>query len=224
MTPKEPRPALRCAFLGADIDAARACGELRQAGIPAEMVEGAGNTATGALGDGYPAPLGGSWLAAVMVAAADQERAAEVLADFACGRPLDPLDFGRPLAAAAGRFTEAEHCLLTDLVAEVAAIYGDRLQALKLVGSRARGEARADSDWDFLVFLDACEHDVEGPRMAELAATLEQRHGCAPLSLSPLSREQFLGLDAKFEGIVERFRCEALDLGPVAHPYRDLVE
>ena len=209
-----PPPEPACVFVGADEDAARACAVLRDAGIPAELVPGAGNPALGFFGDGFPSALGGSWLARVMVAAEDADSAAAALEGFACGRPVDPLDFGLPLAADDQRFDEGGRRLLADLVAEAAAIYGVRLQAVKLVGSRARGEARPDSDWDFLVFLDACDYEVEVPKMAELAATLEARHACTPLSISPMSREQFLGLDAKYSGITDNFRRDAVHLCP----------
>ena len=36
---------------------------------------------------------------------------------------------------------------------ELAALYGDRLERVVLFGSRARGEARVDSDYDVAVFL-----------------------------------------------------------------------
>nr|MBC8327257.1 hypothetical protein [Planctomycetota bacterium] len=49
---------------------------------------------------------------------------------------------------------------------------------------------------------------------AELAATLEARHACTPLSISPMSREQFLGLDAKYSGITDNFRRDAVHLCP----------
>ncbi len=206
---------LYCAFLGEDQDAARACGVLREAGISAELAGDELNAAPGFFGGDYPGPLGGSTLARVMVAAADRERARALLADFACGHPVDVAEFGLPLASAADRFDDGGRHLIADLVAEAAAIYGDRLQAVKLVGSRARGDARPDSDWDFLLFLDSCDYELEVPRLAELAAALERRHGCAELSISPMSREQFLGLDAKYEGITERFRRDAVALWPV---------
>jgi predicted nucleotidyltransferase len=48
--------------------------------------------------------------------------------------------------------------LLADPVLErfraaLAAIYGDRIERVVLFGSRARGDARADSDYDVAIFL-----------------------------------------------------------------------
>src|SRR5687767_2612870 len=43
--------------------------------------------------------------------------------------------------------------VLTRFRAALEAIYGDRLARVVLFGSRARGDARADSDYDVAVFL-----------------------------------------------------------------------
>jgi predicted nucleotidyltransferase len=37
--------------------------------------------------------------------------------------------------------------------AALAELYGDRLERVVLFGSRARGDARADSDYDIAVFI-----------------------------------------------------------------------
>lgn len=44
--------------------------------------------------------------------------------------------------------------ILTKLRAALAAAYGARLERVVLYGSRARGDARPDSDYDIAVFLD----------------------------------------------------------------------
>ncbi len=44
---------------------------------------------------------------------------------------------------------------LTEAKAQLATIYGDRLRRVVLYGSRARGDARPDSDVDLLVVLEA---------------------------------------------------------------------
>lgn len=43
--------------------------------------------------------------------------------------------------------------VLTRFRAALAALYGDRLERAVLFGSRARGDARRDSDYDVAVFL-----------------------------------------------------------------------
>lgn len=47
----------------------------------------------------------------------------------------------------------ADDPVLTRLRAALRALYGDRLERAVLFGSRARGDARPDSDYDVAVFL-----------------------------------------------------------------------
>ena len=53
--------------------------------------------------------------------------------------------------------------VLTRFRAAVVEIYGDRLERVVLFGSRARGDAREDSDYDVAVFLRGM-----GDRFAEM--------------------------------------------------------
>ena len=54
-----------------------------------------------------------------------------------------------------------------DVVSE---IYGERLERVVLFGSRARGDAVADSDYDVAVFLrDMPDRTVEMNRLADVA-------------------------------------------------------
>ena len=64
------------------------------------------------------------------------------------------------------------------------AIYGDRIERLVLFGSRARGDAHADSDYDVAVFLDDLTDrwrefhrlaDLRTDILAETRAFLEAR-------------------------------------------------
>jgi predicted nucleotidyltransferase len=65
--------------------------------------------------------------------------------------------------------------------AVVAKTYGDRLERVILYGSRARGDAQPDSDYDIAVFL----HDVndlntrwtEMDRLADISTTLLEEIG-----------------------------------------------
>lgn len=51
--------------------------------------------------------------------------------------------------------------------------YGDRLERAVLYGSRARGDADADSDWDVAVFLrDMTDRWVEAGRLAEITVAI----------------------------------------------------
>ena len=57
-------------------------------------------------------------------------------------------------------------------------IYGNRLERVVLFGSRARGDAREDSDYDVAVFLrDMDKRDPELYRLADLSTALIQETG-----------------------------------------------
>ena len=59
--------------------------------------------------------------------------------------------------------------LLRRFRAALAQIYGERLERVVLFGSRARGEARPDSDYDLAVFLNALpDRWAELDRLADL--------------------------------------------------------
>jgi predicted nucleotidyltransferase len=52
-------------------------------------------------------------------------------------------------------------------------IYGDRLERVVLFGSRARGDAHADSDYDVAVFLrDMADRFAEMNRLADLSTDI----------------------------------------------------
>src|SRR6266404_2591179 len=64
------------------------------------------------------------------------------------------------------------------------AIYGERIERMVLFGSRARGDAHADSDYDIAVFLEDMSHrwrefhrlaDLRTDILAETGAFLEAR-------------------------------------------------
>ncbi|MBV8055483.1 MAG: nucleotidyltransferase domain-containing protein [Deltaproteobacteria bacterium] len=55
----------------------------------------------------------------------------------------------------------------------VTEIYGDRVERMVLYGSRARGDAQADSDYDVAVFLrDMPDRMAEMNRLADLSTTI----------------------------------------------------
>ena len=57
--------------------------------------------------------------------------------------------------------------------AALALAYGPRLQRVVLFGSRARGQARADSDYDFAVFLNSSQGLWrESGRLAEIGTQI----------------------------------------------------
>jgi predicted nucleotidyltransferase len=63
--------------------------------------------------------------------------------------------------------------VLTQYRSELERLYGDRVQRVILFGSRARGEARDDSDYDVAVFLkDMDDRWKEFDRLADLETRL----------------------------------------------------
>jgi uncharacterized protein len=59
--------------------------------------------------------------------------------------------------------------ILRRICTSLRAIYGDRIERLVLFGSRARGDAHEDSDYDIAVFLeDLTDRWRESHRLADL--------------------------------------------------------
>jgi uncharacterized protein len=75
--------------------------------------------------------------------------------------------------------TPRDHPVLERFRAAVTGIYDERLERIMLYGSRARGDAREDSDYDVAVFL----HDytpgtsTELYRLADLSSTILDETG-----------------------------------------------
>jgi len=62
--------------------------------------------------------------------------------------------------------------------AAVTEIYGDRVERVVLFGSRARGDAQSDSDYDIAVFLrDLSNQDAEMNRLADLTTDILYSEG-----------------------------------------------
>ena len=56
--------------------------------------------------------------------------------------------------------------------------YGDRLERVVLFGSRARGQAQPDSDYDIAVFLrDLQDREAEMNRLADIATDILYQDG-----------------------------------------------
>jgi len=68
--------------------------------------------------------------------------------------------------------------ILTAFKARLDEIYGARMVRAVLFGSRGRGEARADSDYDIAVFLDDySDRWLESDRIADVAGELLRETG-----------------------------------------------
>jgi predicted nucleotidyltransferase len=69
--------------------------------------------------------------------------------------------------------------ILERLRAVLTEIYGDRLERVVLFGSRARGDAQPDSDYDVAVFLrDMPDRMPELNRLADVATDILYSEGC----------------------------------------------
>jgi predicted nucleotidyltransferase len=80
--------------------------------------------------------------------------------------------------------------ILHRLRQELEGLYGGRLERLILFGSRARGDAREDSDWDVAVVLVDYDGNLdEVTRLSDLAYDLLLETG-AVLSLKPFAPEE----------------------------------
>lgn len=68
--------------------------------------------------------------------------------------------------------------VLTRFRSALDTLYGDRIERVVLFGSRARGEARPDSDYDVAVFLRALDDRWrEADRIADLASAVMDETG-----------------------------------------------
>jgi uncharacterized protein len=92
--------------------------------------------------------------------------------------------------------------------AAVTEIYGDRLERVVLFGSRARGEAKPDSDYDVAVFLrDMPDRAVEMARIAEVETDILFDTG-AVINALPLPAEAY----RERTGFMSELRRDGLDL------------
>jgi uncharacterized protein len=67
----------------------------------------------------------------------------------------------------------ANSITLSKFRAALDSLYGNRLERVVLFGSRARGDARADSDYDVAVFLEDLENRwLESDRIALVASNI----------------------------------------------------
>ncbi len=69
--------------------------------------------------------------------------------------------------------TVTDDPVLAHLREALGAMYGDRLERVVLFGSRARGDAHAESDYDVAVFLrDMADRFAEMNRLADLSTDI----------------------------------------------------
>jgi uncharacterized protein len=87
-------------------------------------------------------------------------------------------------------------------------VYGPRVERVVLFGSRARGDARPDSDYDVAVFLrDTESFGQEADRIAEIETDILYDTG-AVINALPLKA----GAYRELTGLMGELRREGLDL------------
>lgn len=92
--------------------------------------------------------------------------------------------------------------------AAVTRIYGDRVKRVVLFGSRARGDAKPDSDFDIAVFIkDAGTFADESARLAAVSTDILFDMG-AVISATPFPA----GADRERTGFMHELRKDGLDL------------
>ena len=88
------------------------------------------------------------------------------------------------------------------------ALYGKRIERVVLFGSRARGEARDDSDYDVAVFLhDLADYWSEADRVADMATDILCDTG-AVINALPFPA----GAYNQRTGFMREVRADGLDL------------
>ena len=86
-------------------------------------------------------------------------------------------------------------------------IYGERIERVVLFGSRARGDAQADSDYDVAVFLRALHFNHEAASIARLEADILSDTGTVINALPLLA-----GSHAARTGFMRELRRDGIDL------------
>jgi uncharacterized protein len=101
---------------------------------------------------------------------------------------------------------ERDRAVVARVRAELEAVFGDRLRQLILFGSRARGDAREESDYDFVAVLDeVADRARERDRMSDLGLRLLLEEGfdasILPRTADDLRQSTLLMHDVRAEGV-----------------------
>ncbi len=101
-----------------------------------------------------------------------------------------------------------ENPILRRFRAALDKVYGDKIERVVLFGSRARGDARSDSDYDIAVFLkELTIFDKEAEQIARIEIDILNDTG-AVINAMPFSA----GAYNRRTGLMRELRREGLDL------------
>lgn len=118
------------------------------------------------------------------------------------------IEYGVENGECAVPFAPADDPVLLRFRAALDALYGDRLERVVLFGSRARGDARADSDYDIAVFLnDLTDRWREMDRLSDLSTDIVDQMGAVIHALPYRA-----GADQERTSLMREIRIEGVDL------------
>jgi predicted nucleotidyltransferase len=106
--------------------------------------------------------------------------------------------------------TERVQTVVQDVARRLSELYGERLRGVVLYGSRARGDASDDSDFDFLVLLDGVDDFGADVRQISAIASELSLEFDTVVSALPVAEARFLEeetplfLNARRKAIVVR--------------------
>lgn len=101
-----------------------------------------------------------------------------------------------------------ENPILDRFRATLDKVYGDQVERVVLFGSRARGDARSDSDYDIAVFLkELTSFDKEAERIAKIEIDILNDTG-AVINAMPFGPSAY----NRRTGLMRELRGEGLDL------------
>ncbi|SRR6266545_7906734 len=118
----------------------------------------------------------------------------------------------------ASKIAPVEQRLLAEFAAGARALLGERADRIVLFGSRARGDADRESDFDVLVLVRVSPQEIGRWRRAlrDLATELEledpRQALVAPLSILVLSTEEYRELGRRERRIARDIEAEGIPL------------
>jgi predicted nucleotidyltransferase len=112
----------------------------------------------------------------------------------------------RSAAQIAARRQAREDSVVARFRERVLAALGDRIERVMLFGSRARGDAHAESDWDFAVFFDRDPSEREERLLSDVTRAVQ-----AELEVQSIARS------GRLWRATDELSCNIRDHGQVAY-------
>ena len=87
----------------------------------------------------------------------------------------------------------------------------------KIFGSRARGDAAADSDMDVYIALESCDREIEG-KIQDVAWEVGFDNGCIHISPLIFTRREIEDSPLRASSILRAIDSEGVRVRPIAMP------